>query len=100
MGTVVCNMRRYSRWYEPRVVKLCYRYHPTLRKHVEIVYDANEAEGVYSEPPCVEGGDTQIIDEGTIVIGVGQRSTVTGFREISRRLFEADKDGALKYICA
>jgi N-dimethylarginine dimethylaminohydrolase len=100
VGTVVCNMRRYSRRYEPRVVKLCYEYDPVLREHVEIVYDANEAEGVYSEPPCVEGGDTQIIDEETIAIGVGQRSTVTGFRETARRLFEADSEGTLRYICA
>ena len=100
IGTVICNMRRYSRLYEPRVVKLCYEYDPILSEKTEIVYDANETLGVFSEPPCVEGGDTQIIDEETIAIGVGQRSTVTGVVETAKRLFEADKDGELKYICA
>jgi len=100
IGAVICNMRRYSRRYEPRVVKLCYQYDPVLSEKTEIVYDANDTLGVFSEPPCVEGGDTQIIDEETIAIGVGQRSTVTGVVETAKRLFEADKDGELKYICA
>ena len=100
IGTVICNMRRYSRRYEPRVVKLCYQYDPVLSENIEIVYDANETLGVFSEPPCVEGGDTQIIDEETIAMGVGQRSTVTGVVEAARRLFEADRDGELKYVCA
>ena len=100
VGTVICNMRRYSRRYEPRVVKLCYEYDPVLSEKTEIVYDANHAEGVFSEPPCVEGGDTQIIDEETIAIGVGQRSSVTGVIETAKRLFQADEDDELKYICA
>ncbi len=100
IGTVICNMRRYSRRHEPRVVKLCYEHDSVLSEKVEIVYDANDAEGVFNEPPCVEGGDTQIVDEETIAIGVGQRSTVTGLLEAARRLFEADTDGDLKYVCA
>jgi arginine deiminase len=100
VGTVICNMRRYSRRYEPRVVKLCYEYDPVLSEKTEIVYDANDVEGVFSEPPCVEGGDTQIIDEETITIGVGQRSTVTGVIETAKRLFQADEDGELRYVCA
>jgi arginine deiminase len=99
IGTVICNMRRYSRRHEPRVVKLCYENDPVLSENVEIVYDANDAEGVFSEPPCVEGGDTQIVDEETVAIGFGQRSTVTGVIETAKRLFEADSDGDLRYVC-
>jgi arginine deiminase len=100
VGTVICNMRRYSRRYEPRVVKLCYEYDSVLSKNVEIVYDANETWGVYSEPPCVEGGDTHIVDPETIAIGVGQRSTVTGVVETAKKLFAEDPDGELKYVLA
>lgn len=100
VGSVICNMRRYSRRYESRVVKLCYQLDPVLSEKTLIVYDANEATGVHTEPPCVEGGDTQIIDPETIAIGVGQRSTVTGVRLTAERLFEADTDGELKYVCA
>ena len=100
VGTVICNMRRYSRRYEPRVVKLCYEYDPVLSENVEIVYDANETLGVYSEPPCVEGVDTHIVDPETIAIGVGQRSTVTGVMETAKKLFAEDPDGELKYVLA
>jgi arginine deiminase len=100
IGTVICNMRRYSRRYEPRIVKLCYQYDPLLNDNTKIIYDANETIGVFSEPPSIEGGDTQIIDEETIAIGVGQRSTVTGVMDLARRLFETDTNGELKYVCA
>jgi arginine deiminase len=100
IGTVICNMRRYSRRYEPRIVKICYEYDPILSEKIEIIQDANDTLGVYSEPPCVEGGDTQIIDEETIAIGVGQRSTVTGVVETAKRLFESDHNEEIKYVCA
>jgi arginine deiminase len=93
-------MRRYSRRFEPKVVKLCYEFDPVLREKMEIVWDANDVEAAYTEPPCIEGGDTHIVDEETITIGVGQRSTFTGFREAAERIFEADVDGEIKHICA
>jgi hypothetical protein len=37
VGTVICNMRRYSRRHEPRVVKLAYELDPTLREQVELI---------------------------------------------------------------
>jgi len=100
VGTVICNMRRYSRLYEPMVVNLCYRYDPVLSEKVEVVYDANDTKGGFTEPPCVEGGDTQIIDEETIAIGIGQRSTFTGFKEAARQLFESDTENILRHIVA
>jgi len=100
VGTVICNMKRYSRLYEPRIVNLCYRYDPVLSEKVEVVYDANKVRGSFTEPPCVEGGDTQIVDEETIAIGIGQRSTFTGFKEAARKLFEADTENDLHHIIA
>jgi arginine deiminase len=99
IGTVICKMKRYSRRYEPRVIKLCYEYDPVLSRKMEIIYDANDVEGVFSEPPCIEGGDTQIIDEETIAIGVGQRSTLTGVKEAVKHLLDKDRDEEIKYIC-
>jgi arginine deiminase len=100
VGTVICNMRRYSRQFEPRVVKLVYEYDPVLSEKIEVIWDANGAEAAYTEPLCIEGGDVHIVDEETIAIGIGQRSTFTGFREIARRLFDYDHDGEIRYICA
>ncbi|HIH87874.1 TPA: hypothetical protein HA344_01525 [Candidatus Bathyarchaeota archaeon] len=100
VGTVICNMRRYSRRHEVRVVKLAYELDPTLAKHVEIVWNANEAGGVSTEPPNVEGGDTQIVDEETVAIGMGQRSTLTGIKRCAEELFRHDREGKIKYVCA
>ncbi|MFB0558886.1 MAG: arginine deiminase family protein [Candidatus Bathyarchaeia archaeon] len=99
VGTFICNMRRYSRQFEPRVVKLVYEFHPVLRKNIEVVWDANKADA-FTEPPCIEGGDVHIVDEETITVGVGQRSTFTGFREMATIIFENDEDGEIRYICA
>jgi len=99
VGTVICNMRRFSRRFEPRVVKLCYLYDPVLSEKTRIIYDANEVEGVHTEPPCVEGGDTHIVDEETVAIGVGQRSTSTGALEAARRVFAAEWGEEVRYCC-
>ncbi len=37
VGTVICNMRRYSRRFELRVVKLCYELDPVLRDKTEVI---------------------------------------------------------------
>ncbi len=100
VGTVICNMRRYSRRYEVRVVKLAYELDPILSEKVEIVWDANEAGGVSTEPANVEGGDTQIVDHETVAIGMGQRSTLTGIKRCAEELFKHDRDGKISYICA
>jgi N-dimethylarginine dimethylaminohydrolase len=100
VGTVICNMRRYSRRFEPRVVKLAYEYDPVLAEKTEIIWDANQAEAAYTEPPCIEGGDTHVVDEETLAIGIGQRSTFTGFMETARRIFERDGDREIRHICA
>jgi len=100
VGTVICSMRRYSRRFEPRVVKLVYRYDRTLYEKMEVIWDANEAETSLGEPLCIEGGDVQTIDEETVAVGVGQRSTSAGFTETAKKLFEHDKDGEIRHICA
>jgi len=100
IGTVICNMRRYSRRHEPRVVKLAYKLDPKLNEKVEVIYDANKQKEPGTEPPCVEGGDTQILDEETIAIGVGQRSTFTGFKYAAEKILEADRGNTIRHIVA
>ncbi|MFP3950863.1 MAG: arginine deiminase family protein [Candidatus Bathyarchaeia archaeon] len=100
LGTVICNMRRYSRRFEPRLVKLCYKYDPILRDKIDLVHDGDESVAVSTEPPCIEGGDVQIIDEGTIAVGVGQRSTKTGFLRMAKSLLKKDREKQIEYIVA
>jgi arginine deiminase len=100
VGTVICNMRRYSRRFEPRVVKLAYEYDTVLAEKTDIIWDANPVEVAHTEPPCIEGGDTHVVDEETLAIGIGQRSTFTGFMETARKIFEKDGDLEIRHICA
>jgi len=100
VGTVICNMRRYSRLLEPRVVKLAYKSDPVLKKNVSLVWDANDLTIANTEPPNIEGGDTEIIDQDTIAVGLGQRSTFTGFLEFGKKLFASDANQQVKYVCA
>ena len=100
VGTVICNMRRYSRLLEPRVVKLAYQSDPVLRENVNLIWDANDLTMANTEPPNIEGGDTEIIDEETIAVGLGQRSTFTGFLEFAKKVFSTDVNRRVKYVCA
>jgi arginine deiminase len=100
VGTVICNMRRYSRQLEPRVVKLAYNSDPILKEKVNLIWDANDLTMANTEPPNIEGGDTEIIDQETIAVGLGQRSTFTGFLEFSKKVFSTDVNGEVKYVCA
>jgi len=100
IGTVICNMRRYSRLLEPKVVKLAYESDPVLKKNVSLIWDANDLTIANTESPNIEGGDTEIIDEETIAVGLGQRSTFTGFLEFAKRIFSTDPNKQVKYVCA
>lgn len=100
IGTVICNMRRYSRRFEPEVVKLAYESDPVLQKNVNLIWDANDLTLANTEPPNIEGGDTEIIDDETIAVGLGQRSTFTGFMEFAKKIFSADANKQVKYMCA
>jgi len=100
VGTVICNMRRYSRRLEPQVVKLAYESDPVLKKNVSLLWDANDLTLASTEPPNIEGGDAEIIDEETIAVGLGQRSTFTGFIEFAKKVFSTDPNKQIKYVCA
>jgi len=100
IGTVICNMRRYSRRFEPHVVKLAYESDPVLRENVNLIWDANAVDIGSTEPVNIEGGDTEIVDEETIAVGLGQRSTFTGFIEFAKKVFATDRDQRITHICA
>ena len=100
VGTILCNMRRYSRRHEPQVVKLAYQSDPVLKKNLNLIWDANDVSIANTEPPNIEGGDTEIIDQETIAVGLGQRSTFTGFLEFAKKIFSTDSNRQIKYVCA
>jgi len=110
IGMVISNMRQFHRQIAPRFSRLIYRWHPDFRENVEIVWDAHEHfggrskyleyKGMRGAGAAIEGGDVQPIDEETILCGVGLRSNIWGFTEYLERMFEADRDGEIRRICA
>jgi arginine deiminase len=69
-----------------------YRYHP--------LFAATEHE-TWSDrlggPAPLEGGDVLVIGEGTVLIGMGERTRPAGVELLARRLFEA---GAARHVLA
>lgn len=99
VGLVVSKMKYKGRREQSKVAKIAYQRHPELRERVEIVCDVNEAEAeIDLSPAWIEGGDVLIVDEETILCGVGQRSSFLGLKHAMERIFSQDE--TVKNICA
>jgi len=99
VGLFVSKMRHRGRWEQPKVAKLAYERHRELRERIEIVADINEAEEeVDLSPVWIEGGDVLILDEETVLCGVGQRSSLLGLRRTMEHLFSRDE--TVRTVCA
>lgn len=65
--------------------------HHPLFAGIEVVDIFDDVESVAaSELARVEGGDILVLDADTVVIGVGQRTSVTGAEILSRRLLSSE----------
>jgi len=67
-GVVIGNSRRFTRSLENKLAKFLFEYAESLRDF-PVVFDAG-AEGVN-----LDGGDVIVLDEGTLLLGVGNRSS-------------------------
>ncbi len=63
-----------------------YRFHPRFRGHFNPVRmdDANSASGALT----LEGGDVMPIGRGTVLVGMGERTTPQAVSHLARQLFE------------
>ncbi|KON30048.1 hypothetical protein AC482_04835 [miscellaneous Crenarchaeota group-15 archaeon DG-45] len=100
-GLVVSRMKAEGRREQPRIAKTAFERHPKLKENVDIILDANQQEEeIDLSPIAIEGGDVLILDEETILCGVGQRSNLLGLKYVAERIFEEDRDGDIRTICA
>ncbi|MCD6263433.1 hypothetical protein J7L60_03370 [Candidatus Bathyarchaeota archaeon] len=101
IGLIISKMRHTIRWEQPKVAKIAFERHPELRKKVKILFYVNTLEEeIDLSPIWIEGGDVLVVDEETILCGVGQRSNFLGLRYVMERIFEEDIDEEIKRICA
>jgi arginine deiminase len=86
-GVSVNPMAKPARQRESLHVRAVYNYHPTFAGAEFITYygddDANHL------PASVEGGDVHVLGHGTVLIGMGERTTPMAVEILSRALFEA-----------
>jgi arginine deiminase len=71
-----------------------YRFHPLFAKgDFEVWYGGDDRS---HQPATLEGGDIHVLGYGTVMVGLGERSTPMGVENLARSLFA--KGGASKII--
>jgi len=95
-GVTLNPMRWRARQQETLNLRCIYRFHPMFKDaDFDIWY--GEAEGDYG-PATIEGGDVMPIGKGTVLIGMGERSSPQAAAAIARSLFA--KEAAQRVIAA
>jgi arginine deiminase len=78
---IVSHPARVARQREARLLRAVLRHHPVFS--ATHVYD-----GILNDPTAtIEGGDVLIVDERTVVVGIGERTNEAGARHLAGFLF-------------
>ena len=86
-GSVTCNpMHWQARKPETLYQRAVYKFHPVFREaEFEILWGDADMDWAYS---AMEGGDVMPIGRGTVLIGMGERTTRQAVTQVALRLFE------------
>lgn len=86
-GVSINSMMMPARQRETINYEAIYRWHPRFAGTEFPVW----SEGTQAGPATVEGGDVQIIGNGSVLIGVSERTTAQGVERLASRLFAGGK---------
>jgi arginine deiminase len=78
-GLLICNFTSARRVFSAQLMRFAAEYSPSLARY-PVVFDAIE------EQVLVEGGDVQVVNADTLMMGVGYRSEPGAARHLARRL--------------
>jgi arginine deiminase len=84
-GVTVNPMAKAARKRESLHTRAIYRYHPLFTDEKFETYLDEETTQHHA---TLEGGDVHVIGHGTVLIGMGERTTAVAIEILSRRLFE------------
>lgn len=85
-AVTVNPMAKPARRRESLHTRAIYRFHPLFRdQHLEVLLD----EEVVHPATTLEGGDVHVLGHGTVMIGMGERTTPVAIELLARRLFAA-----------
>jgi len=86
-GAVSVNpMAKEARQRETINSRVVYNFHPMFRSSPPTFLYGNDS--AVHVPATVEGGDVAVVGHGTVMIGMGERTTPQGVELLSQRLFE------------
>jgi arginine deiminase len=78
-GLLICNFTSERRVFSAQLMRFAAEYSPSLTRY-PVAFDAIE------EQVLVEGGDVQVVNGDTLLMGVGYRSEPSAARHLARRL--------------
>lgn len=73
---------------EPTLLAAIYRHHPRFRDAGFPTWYGDRPDDVY--PATIEGGDVLVLNERTVLVGSGERTSAAAVEALATRLFEAD----------
>lgn len=86
-GVSINPMAKLARQRETLHSRAIYRYHPLFVDQSFITYYGDD--DLNHLPVSIEGGDVHVIGNGTVMIGMGERTTPTGTEVLTRHLFSS-----------
>jgi arginine deiminase len=84
-GVSINPMAKLARQRETLHSRAIYRYHPMFADADFVTYYGDD--DLNHLPASVEGGDVHVIGNGTVMIGMGERTTPMGAEILTKRLF-------------
>lgn len=84
-GVVISSMAMPARWRETVHLRAIYRYHPLFTgSDFHVWYDGAEHDPL---PASLEGGDVLVVGNGTVLVGLSQRTSPYATELLARALF-------------
>jgi arginine deiminase len=86
-GVTIHPMAKLARRRESIHTRAVYRFHPLFADAVFPIFYGDD--DLDHQPATLEGGDIHVIGRGTVLIGMGERTTPMGVELLARALFRA-----------
>ena len=92
-GVSINPMAKPARQRETLHIRAIYRYHPMFARADFVTYYGDDDAGHL--PATVEGGDVHVLGNGTVLIGMGERTTPMAVEILAQALFTAGQGTAV-----
>jgi arginine deiminase len=95
---VLCSMYWGARRHESLLMNAVYRFSPLFAKVVDKAWKHDREDTAHDRGPAtLEGGDVMPVGHGTVLVGMGERTSPQAVSQFARRLF---KRGSAKRVIA